>query len=340
MWFTLSMADNHWHDLHSMVNRDKNGKPRDFPIFADAQSEAKWKRKLCRNNPHLVDQYFLDKVNSLFADVFNKDGFELDWLWYRIEYQARGAPHVHGCFKFKNDPCLSKHAQNVFRGRLASLALNTTNLLHSSPDFDSYVTDLDVWELEDFSPHDLIREHGVATLKDHISIGIASEKVITAYHDFLLSTTNESVPLPIDATNYVKRDKNSLFDPNGEIAHPSSLDLRPCLNDKDLNQLTYCQSVNAQSRHKHQPYCDRNHKKREQRKREEKKGPLPRHKKPSSLIECDCRFDYPKPLRTDTHVQVQVKGPKVKLRIASKRNDLWINSHMRAAMEVSFYMFN
>ena len=94
----------------------------------------------------------------MFADVFNKDGFELDWLWYRIEYQARGAPQVHGCFKFKNDPCLSKHAQNVFRGRLASLALNTTNLLHSSPDFDSYVTDLDIWELEDFSPHDLIRE--------------------------------------------------------------------------------------------------------------------------------------------------------------------------------------
>ena len=103
----------------------------------------------------------------------------------------------------------------------------------------------DVWEL---GPHDLIRERSVATLKNHISIGIASEKVIAAYHDYLLSTTNESVPLPIDATNYVKCDKSSLFDPNGEITHPSSLDLRSCLGNKDLNQLTCCQSAaNAQS---------------------------------------------------------------------------------------------
>ena len=32
-----------------------NEKPWHFPIFADAKSEAKWKRKFCRNNPHLVE---------------------------------------------------------------------------------------------------------------------------------------------------------------------------------------------------------------------------------------------------------------------------------------------
>ena len=77
MWFTLSMADNHWHDLHAMVYRDKHGKPRPFPVFSDAKVEAKWKRKFCRNNPHLVDQYFLDKVNSLFADILTR--MDLNW---------------------------------------------------------------------------------------------------------------------------------------------------------------------------------------------------------------------------------------------------------------------
>lgn len=337
MWFTLSMADNHWHDLHAMVYRDKHGKPRPFPVFSDAKVEAKWKRKFCRNNPHLVDQYFLDKVNSLFADMFKKNGFELEWLWYRVEYQARGAPHVHGCFKFKNDPNLSKHAADVFRGRLASRALNAKNLMYG-PDFDPYVTQLDVWDTDNANPADVILEHGVHTLRDHVSIGIEAEKVISAYHDFLLSTTNESVPLPIDAGNTSTREKTTLFDPKGEIAHPSSADFRTCLEDIDLRQDTYCKSINAQSRHKHQPYCDKNHKKREQRKREEKKGPLPPNKTPSALIACDCRFDYPKPLRKSSHVQIEVHGDKTRLKIASKRNDVWVNSHMRAAMEVSLFL--
>ena len=261
----------------------------------------------------------------------------MEWLWYRVEYQARGAPHVHGCFKFKNDPNLSKHAADVFRGRLASRALNAKNLMYG-PDFDPYVTQLDVWDTDNANPADVILEHGVHTLRDHVSIGIEAEKVISAYHDFLLSTTNESVPLPIDAGNTSTREKTTLFDPKGEIAHPSSADFRTCLEDIDLRQDTYCKSINAQSRHKHQPYCDKNHKKREQRKREEKKGPLPPNKTPSALIACDCRFDYPKPLRKSSHVQIEVHGDKTRLKIASKRNDVWVNSHMRAAMEVSLFL--
>ena len=335
MWFTLSMADNHWNDLHAMVNRDKNGKPKTFPVFSNAEVEAKWKRKFCRKNPHLVDQYFSDKVRSFFSEMFTKDGFELEWLWYHVEYQARGAPHIHGCFKFKNDPCLTKHAADVFRGRLASRALNDQNLMNG-PDFDPYVTELDVWKTENYNSIELIQQHGVDVLHDHICIGIQAEKIISAYHDFLLSTTNECVPLPIDANNTHTRESTTLFDPNDEFAHPSSVDLKTCLQDIDLKQDIYCKSINAQSRHKHQPYCDKNHKKREQRKREEKHGHLSPNKTPSASIPCNCRFEYPKPLRTSTHVKVEVNGDNNRLKIASKRNDVWINSHMRAAMEVCF----
>ena len=29
---------------------------------------------------------------------------DADWHWYRLEYQARGSTHVHGCAKLKNNP--------------------------------------------------------------------------------------------------------------------------------------------------------------------------------------------------------------------------------------------
>jgi hypothetical protein len=120
MWFTLSMADNHWHDLHEMLNRDKDGRPIPFPTFSSIDTENKWKRKIVRNNPHLVDAYFYERVETLFKEVFARQGIELEWFWYRIEYQGRGSPHVHGCFRIKDAPDLSKHAEKVLKGRLAS----------------------------------------------------------------------------------------------------------------------------------------------------------------------------------------------------------------------------
>ena len=128
---TLSMADNHWDDLHSMLNRDKGGNVLNpMPTFDTFKKEAAWKRKCVRENPHLVDAYFYDKVQILFQEMFDKKnaGIELDWSWYRIEYQARGAPHVHGCFKIKNSPDLTKHAENVRKGRLSYVILRRKSI--------------------------------------------------------------------------------------------------------------------------------------------------------------------------------------------------------------------
>ena len=157
MWFTLSMADNHWFDLHQLAYRDKEGSPRRFPTFSSIQEEAKWKRKFCRKNPHLVDAYFYEKVKMLFKTVFSKVGIDLEWFWYRVEYQGRGAPHIHGCFKLSRDPKLTKHAERVFFGRQASRILNRMNLLDPSEDFDPYCTEFDVWKDDELSQMTLFR---------------------------------------------------------------------------------------------------------------------------------------------------------------------------------------
>ena len=90
--------------------------------------------------------------------------------------------------------------------------------------------------------------------------------------------------------------------------------------------------------HKALLYCDKNHKKREQRKREERDDTIPPNAQPSSDIPCDCRFNYPKPIRHKTHVVIkQIGGGNditTRLSLATKRNDGWVNSHMKSIMEV------
>jgi hypothetical protein len=90
MWFTLSMANNHWKDIFIALNRDADGNCQPFPIFSSIQDEASWKRKFVRDNPHFVDLYFHFKVKFLFETIFKKNGIEVEWLWFCIEYQARG----------------------------------------------------------------------------------------------------------------------------------------------------------------------------------------------------------------------------------------------------------
>ena len=87
-----------------------------MPTFdGDIQRLASWKGKVVRDNPHIVDEYFYTRVKALFETVFsNQNGaISLEWLWYRIEYQGKRAPHVHGCFRINGDSSLTKHVDKV-----------------------------------------------------------------------------------------------------------------------------------------------------------------------------------------------------------------------------------
>jgi len=56
LWFTLLAADNHWEDLHRLLY----GK--DFPTSMTEQEKAKVRRKLVRENPHIVDAFFTSRL--------------------------------------------------------------------------------------------------------------------------------------------------------------------------------------------------------------------------------------------------------------------------------------
>ena len=49
--------------------------------------KAKFRRKIVRDNPHIVDTFFYERVNEALNSFFGKKGLEIKWSWFRIEYQ-------------------------------------------------------------------------------------------------------------------------------------------------------------------------------------------------------------------------------------------------------------
>ena len=340
MWFTLSMADNHWKDMFIALNRDGNGNEKEFPTFLTPQAEASWKRKFVRENPHFVDSYFNNRVRHLFDTIFSEKGLEIDWLWFRIEYQARGAPHVHGCLKLKHDPDLPKLGNKVFKGRLAAKVLAHIGAATPEDHFDAADVRFDEFKsVEDLIKLDMMKltytPTEIQSMKKEVQEGKRSQEIIIAYQDYLITTWNHNSPR--DAWSN-ERDESTFFDPvTTTVPHPSAINpLDVFDNEREASEL-YCRSCNVQSRHKHQAYCDKNHKKREIQKAKFL------NQEPNAIdpatIPCNCRFSYPFDLNNKSCVAVEQtikKGELItRLKIRSKRNDKWMNSHMRCIMEVS-----
>ena len=89
LWWTLSAADMHWPDLKR---------------FASNHLRA----------PHLTDAWFAFRVEEYVKWLYGDD---LDWLWWRTEYQSRGSAHAHGCVRLKNQPDVDLLYRNAVRGR-------------------------------------------------------------------------------------------------------------------------------------------------------------------------------------------------------------------------------
>ena len=161
-----------------------------------------------------------------------------------------------------------------------------------------------------------------------------------------LSTTNLLDP-PLDAILPEQNESTVYNSKNPTFRHPSASDVRPILQNPNALHYHYCSSLNVQSRRKHCAYGDKNHSKQEQLKKEIKEGVNSLHKSKKSRkkkkpedIPVKCRFDFPKPNSSETQVYIQQVDSKdhdlkVRMKIASKRNDHWLNSHMRSIMEVS-----
>ena len=150
-FWTVSSADNHWPDLHKLL-----------PHSSSSPSRSE-RHQAVIDNPHVTDWYFSTKLQD-FVQHWLYQSLDAEWHWYRLEYQARGSTHAHGCAKLKNDPGIYSLVQK------AALA----------------------WSIEE----ELITrdEQPTDVQQEIIQKGQESKATVLLYCDWLVTTCNESTP--------------------------------------------------------------------------------------------------------------------------------------------------
>ncbi|XP_051816503.1 uncharacterized protein LOC127537664 [Acanthochromis polyacanthus] len=131
----------YWHkslkDLHAMLRQ--LGKPTFFVTFSAAEmrwpeviqvikaqqgqtladfSQLDWKSKcdILRSNPVTVMRMFHHRVNALMADLILSPAQpigEVEDYFYRVEFQARGSPHIHMLVWVKDAPVYGEDLDQV-----------------------------------------------------------------------------------------------------------------------------------------------------------------------------------------------------------------------------------
>ena len=325
-WFTFSAADNHWCDLHDLLYkkdevRVNNRRYVDF----NEKEKLVFRMNILQNYHHLVDQYFYMRFQAFLKEYFSENCLDVDYCWFRVEYQSRGTAHVHGCYKLKSDPGISELCEIIRDGRYAREVLNIRGI-EIEVDFDDYNCKDDEWlTLDDFVDKEMSDVHQwdescfiyVDELQEKVKKGVEAEKIVCKYNDFLFTTVNDDPPEDalsddrLESTKFVQSDNNR---------HPSSVSQHEFFNMNAANrQVQYCQLVNTVQRHCHSKYCMR---------------------KVNGCMEC--RFGFPLDVQERTHIQIKqyfVRNKKGLLEVRyaieclSARNDKWLNSHCKLALQ-------
>ena len=104
IFWTLSIAEFHWPEIHSLLSDDEVVDPKTL-------------RENIINNPHLVDWFFTVRVEK-FVKHWLYDQMGCEWHWYRFEFAImRGSIHCHGLAKLKSDPGLCNLSQVALKGQ-------------------------------------------------------------------------------------------------------------------------------------------------------------------------------------------------------------------------------
>ncbi|XP_046642682.1 uncharacterized protein LOC124327729 [Daphnia pulicaria] len=120
---------------------------------------------------------------------------DLEWFWYRFEWQSRTAIHAHGVVKLKNDPGIADLMIKVYAGRLMAQKL-------ADPQYTANLSEQDVQEKQDL-----------------VEAGILAELKVLKYADTLLCACN------------TRSDPVNPFNAEVPVPHPCSSNVSSILND-------------------------------------------------------------------------------------------------------------
>ena len=108
LFLTLSCAEFDWNELVKKTYETVYKKKIDMSFIED--QEPAWKNKIISSNVVQSTVHFAkrtDKIMSLLSSngIFEHEGvvYHSDSYFYRVEFQARGAPHIHCLLWLKGD---------------------------------------------------------------------------------------------------------------------------------------------------------------------------------------------------------------------------------------------
>ena len=98
IFFTLSAADIQWSELYRLIDPD-------FATISNTneQIESRKRAKLLMDNPLIVASFFKHRFNSFIKNILFKKFKVIDY-WFRIEFQHRRSPHIHGFIWLEGAP--------------------------------------------------------------------------------------------------------------------------------------------------------------------------------------------------------------------------------------------
>ena len=118
---------------------------------------------------------------------FGVQGLEMVWVWFRIEFQAQGTAHVHGCCRLKSDPGLMELAQQVLQSREARLQLKSSEVLSLGEDpFSEEEVSQD--EIERTFDSIELSDEQVSDLRQQMQEVFKAQEIISEYNYNLIST--------------------------------------------------------------------------------------------------------------------------------------------------------
>ena len=76
-WFALLVVDNHWLDLNKISHWD-----REIPVNTTSAEKSAWRRNLIRNNLHIVDVYFSNRVHNFIKTFFAQKAWNINGIGF------------------------------------------------------------------------------------------------------------------------------------------------------------------------------------------------------------------------------------------------------------------
>jgi len=225
-FITLTSADDQWPELHQLIAGSNM-----------TSNTAAQRRSNVINNPHLADEYFYHRATTFIQHFFH-DTLQAKWHWWRVEWQARGSIHLHGCLRLEHAPELTDLSSIALLGRIAQIELLYRTQLPWTEEFQKTQElpsqqQWEVWRLEQPRMDVLDME----ALEQLISDGQAAESTITAFADKFTTAIHPQPPAAHSSTPSAK-------------PHPSSIPYDPTMSDEQrIADLVACMPEHISETH-------------------------------------------------------------------------------------------